>query len=198
MATRIQRATPYVWCGVIALVGVAVGIVAAPHIHHGLDGFTVAVLAMAGLAVAAACIVAVEPAWILTGGLLLSVFSGNWGNLGVPVPLDRVAIVGGLLAVAVAAWRQPRRGTDRDPHRPLADAPAHPVRRRVGGVVEHVDQPRAAVRAAGSPRCCPVPPVPRCAGGISHAPSATDPGGRIACPRRLPRTDHPLRGHPPQ
>ena len=106
MATRIQRATPYVWCGVIALVGVAVGIVAAPHMHHGFDGFTVAVVAMAGLAVAAACLVAVEPAWILTGGLLLSVFSGNWGNLGVPVPLDRVAIVGGLLAVAVAAWRQ--------------------------------------------------------------------------------------------
>ena len=105
MATRIQRATPYLWCGVIALVGAAVGIVAGPHVHHGLDTFTVAVLAVAGLAVAAACIVAVEPAWILTGGLLLSVFSGNWGNLGIPIPLDRVAIVGGLLAVAVAAWR---------------------------------------------------------------------------------------------
>ena len=103
---------------------------------------------MAGLAVAATCIVAVEPAWILTGGLLLSVFSGNWGNLGVPIPLDRVAIVGGLLAVAVAAWRQ------RDEVR-IEIRTVHwlmllldPVRRRVGGVVEHVDQPRAAVRAA--------------------------------------------------
>jgi putative inorganic carbon (hco3(-)) transporter len=106
MATRTQRATPYLWCGVIALVGAGVGIVAGPHVHHGLDTFTVAVLVAAGLAVAAACVVAVDPAWILTGGLLLSVFSGNWGNVGVPLPLDRFAIFGGLVAVAVDAWRR--------------------------------------------------------------------------------------------
>jgi putative inorganic carbon (hco3(-)) transporter len=106
MATLTQRATPYLWCGVIALVGAAVGVVAGPHVHHGLDAFTVAVLAVAALAIAAVCIVAVEPAWILTGGLLLSVFSGNWSHLGIPVPLDRVAIFGGLIAVAVDAWRR--------------------------------------------------------------------------------------------
>jgi len=79
----------------VVLAGAAIGLAAAPHVHR-LDPFAVVALAMAGTVCAAACLLVVEPVWILTIGMLLSVFSGNWGNLGVHVPLDRVAIFGGI------------------------------------------------------------------------------------------------------
>jgi putative inorganic carbon (HCO3(-)) transporter len=83
--------------GVILAAGAAIGLAAAPHIHR-LDPFAVVVLSMAGAVAAAACLVIVEPALILTAGLLLSVFSGNWGNVGIHIPLDRIAIFGGIAA----------------------------------------------------------------------------------------------------
>ena len=43
----------------------------------------------------------VEPALILTAGLLLSVFSGNWGNVGIDIPLDRIMIIGGIAATVL-------------------------------------------------------------------------------------------------
>lgn len=51
----------------------------------------------------------VEPAWPLSIGLGLSVFSGNWGYMGLHVPFDRVLIGFGLLAVAVHAGRSENR-----------------------------------------------------------------------------------------
>jgi putative inorganic carbon (hco3(-)) transporter len=60
-------------------------------------------LEIAMLAAAAVCAVVLVsragPALTLCGGLALMVFSGNWANLGVPIPLDRVAIVVGFAAV---------------------------------------------------------------------------------------------------
>ena len=67
--------------------------------------FAVVALAMAGTAVLATSLILLEPAWILTAGLMLSVFSGNWGNMHVPIPLDRVAIVCGLGSVLVRSLR---------------------------------------------------------------------------------------------
>jgi O-antigen ligase len=52
-------------------------------------------------------VVRVEPSLTLTGGLLLSVFSGNWGNIGAPVALDRVAIAAGVAGVAWRARTEP-------------------------------------------------------------------------------------------
>jgi O-antigen ligase len=58
------------------------------------------VLTVAGALVAAAYVTAAaEPAWLLTTGIVLSVFSGRWAELGVPVPLDRVALLAGVVAL---------------------------------------------------------------------------------------------------
>ena len=46
---------------------------------------------------------------ILTGAMLLSVFSGNWSNMGIPIPLDRVAVACGI-ATALVRSIQLRRG----------------------------------------------------------------------------------------
>ena len=48
-----------------------------------------------------AAAVAIEPAWILSAGMALSIFSGNWSNVHVPGPLDRVVIVTGIVTVLV-------------------------------------------------------------------------------------------------
>jgi O-antigen ligase len=39
----------------------------------------------------------VNPAWPLSAGLALTIFSGNWEHLGVPMPLDRVLLASGAL-----------------------------------------------------------------------------------------------------
>jgi putative inorganic carbon (hco3(-)) transporter len=43
---------------------------------------------------------------LLTVGLILTCFAGNWRYMGVPVPLDRIAIIGGLLLSLIAAERR--------------------------------------------------------------------------------------------
>ncbi len=59
---------------------------------------------------------AIEPAWILSVGLALSIFSGNWSYLHVPGPLDRLVIITGILTVIVRSFT-------------VADAPRIQVRR---------------------------------------------------------------------
>jgi putative inorganic carbon (hco3(-)) transporter len=68
-----------------------------------------------GLGLLAAA-VAIEPAWILSAGLALSIFSGNWSYLHVPGPLDRMVIVTGIITVLVRSLV-------------VADAPRVQVRR---------------------------------------------------------------------
>ncbi|HEY2652304.1 MAG TPA: O-antigen ligase family protein [Solirubrobacteraceae bacterium] len=97
MTARLLRLPPLLVAAVVLLAGAAIGLAAAPHVHR-LDPFAVVVLCMAGTVAAAACLITVEPAMILTAGLLLSVFSGNWGNAGIHIPLDRIAIFGGIAA----------------------------------------------------------------------------------------------------
>jgi putative inorganic carbon (HCO3(-)) transporter len=75
------------------------------HRVKSLDPFTGAVIGMAAGAGAVTCLLVVEPAVILTAGLLLSVFSGNWGNIGIPIPLDRVAMACGIGTVLVRSIR---------------------------------------------------------------------------------------------
>lgn len=49
-----------------------------------------------------------RPAWPLAAAVVLTVFSGNWALLGLPVPLDRIALViaVGLTLLAAARRRQ--------------------------------------------------------------------------------------------
>lgn len=58
----------------------------------------VLVLATAALGAAYLMVVA-DAAWILSAGLVLSVFSGQWDALDVPVALDRAVLLAGVVAV---------------------------------------------------------------------------------------------------
>lgn len=65
-----------------------------------------AVLAGVGLLVASR----LDATWMLTGALGLSIFSGHWADMGIPVPLDRLAFAAGVVLLAlrlpldVRAW----------------------------------------------------------------------------------------------
>lgn len=79
------------------------------------DGFerAVGIVALAGLAVAAA----VAPAaWTLTGALVLGVFQAHWDLMGVPVSVDRFAV---LFAIVVVLVRERQRGAGRLQTRPV-------------------------------------------------------------------------------
>ena len=76
-----------------------------------LSGFGVALLpAMAYFAVR------LDPSYIVSAGLGLSVFSGNWSSLGSPIGLDRIVIVAGI-ALAVYRRRQSGEPFPRSPIR---------------------------------------------------------------------------------
>ena len=86
---------------VAALTIGGVGGVLASHRDASLDPFVGAVVGMAAGASAAACLLVLEPALILTGALILSIFSGNWGHMGIPIPLDRVAVACGIATALI-------------------------------------------------------------------------------------------------
>lgn len=46
----------------------------------------------------------VRPSVLLSLGLVLSVFSGSWGRIGIPIPIDRLFVVGGLFSI----WCNPQ------------------------------------------------------------------------------------------
>src|SRR4051794_3845452 len=61
----------------------------------------VALVALAALGAAAYLVCVVEAAWPLSAGIALSVFSGRWSHLGVPVGLDRILIALGVAALVL-------------------------------------------------------------------------------------------------
>jgi putative inorganic carbon (HCO3(-)) transporter len=89
---------------------------AAPHLGASTKAFPLVAAGAAGALALLAAAVAIEPAWILSVGLALSIFSGNWSLLHVPGPLDRVVIITGILTVVVRSFA-------------VADAPRIQVRR---------------------------------------------------------------------
>jgi O-antigen ligase len=99
VAVAVRRASVPALLGLIILIGGAGGLVEAHR--HALDPFLGLVLGLAAASIALSALIALEPAWILTAGLLLSVFSGNWAHMSVPLPLDRVAVLGGIGAAVV-------------------------------------------------------------------------------------------------
>lgn len=104
MAARLQRIPPGAICALIVLAGAAAGVAGAHRVHR-LDPFAVIALAAAAAPVLATCLLLLEPAWILTAGVMLSVFSSNWGNMGIPIPVDRVVIVCGIGAALLRSLR---------------------------------------------------------------------------------------------
>jgi putative inorganic carbon (HCO3(-)) transporter len=71
------------------------------------------VVLVAAAALAGWFILRADPAWTLSASLALSVFSGRWVYMGVPLPLDRVLLVSGaavlLLRIGAAKNRPPLR-----------------------------------------------------------------------------------------
>lgn len=67
-------------------------------------------LGFAALIAAGGIVVAlrVDPAWVVSVGIGLSVFSGNWGELGLPFGIDRLVIVGGI-GLALLRWHRRER-----------------------------------------------------------------------------------------
>jgi O-antigen ligase len=105
MAVSRERTTgiTLLFAASVALGGV--GGLLLSHRVESLDPFTGAVIGMAAGAGAITCLLVVEPAVILTAALLLSVFSGHWGDIGIPIPLDRVAMACGIGSVLVRSLR---------------------------------------------------------------------------------------------
>ena len=100
MTERPARSWPlWLLVAVAAVAAVAVGWAVGPHLGTQTKLFPMAALGLAGVTALAVGVTMLEPAWILSAGLALSIFSGNWANLHVPGPLDRVVVVVGIAAV---------------------------------------------------------------------------------------------------
>jgi putative inorganic carbon (hco3(-)) transporter len=113
---RTLRAAAWFSLPAAAVLAVLAAEAAAPHMGTSTKAFPLLAAGAAGGIGLLAAAVAVDPAWILSGGLALSIFSGNWSYLHVPGPLDRVVIITGILAVIVRSFV-------------VADAPRIQVRR---------------------------------------------------------------------
>lgn len=84
-----------------AVAAIAAAWVAAPHVGTSGRAFPILVGGLAGVVALIAAAVALEPAWLLSIGLALSMFSGNWSYLHIPGPLDRVVVFTGVIALLV-------------------------------------------------------------------------------------------------
>ena len=116
-ARRARRAAG--WLVLPPLAAAAAVLVAgalSSHLGSGTKPFTMLAFGGAGLVAVIAAAAAVDAAWILSIGLALSIFSGNWSYIHVPIPLDRVVICFGIATVLVRSAI-------------VRDAPRVPVRR---------------------------------------------------------------------
>ena len=82
----------------------AVVAVEAASAPTAIDGYerAVAIVVVTGFGLAAAI---APPSWTLSGALVLTIFSGHWTLLGVPVGVDRVVLGVGIASVLAREWR---------------------------------------------------------------------------------------------
>jgi putative inorganic carbon (HCO3(-)) transporter len=114
--SRARRSAAWLVLPAAAAAAVVVAGAVAGHLGSGTKPFTLLAAGSAGFVALIAAAVAVDVAWILSIGVALSIFSGNWSYIHIPVPLDRVVIFTGIATVLVRSWVAP-------------DAPRVPVRR---------------------------------------------------------------------
>jgi putative inorganic carbon (hco3(-)) transporter len=69
-----------------------------------IHAFTVAGGLIVGAAALALAVVA-RPAWTISIGLALALFSSHWSNMGIPLPLDRGVLGAGIVTTLVREWR---------------------------------------------------------------------------------------------
>lgn len=101
ISRRSVSAWPAVLAALLACAGL--GIALASALQGGNRTIYVVAVALVLAPFAVALAVWLEPSVAMTIGLMLSMFSGNWEHLGVPVPPDRVMLLIGLLGIAVRA-----------------------------------------------------------------------------------------------
>jgi putative inorganic carbon (HCO3(-)) transporter len=83
----------------LTTVAIAAASVAAPHLSADSRAFEIVALGAAGVLALFVAAIALPPAWLLSIGLGLSIFSGNWKYMHIPVPLDRAVTIIGIAAV---------------------------------------------------------------------------------------------------
>jgi len=114
-----------------AVVRIGLAVVAVSLIVYALTGAASVPLAAAvlvGFAGAAYLATFTSPAWLVSLGLALTVFSGNSDELGFPIGPDRVLIAGGLAALVL---RTPGAATS---ERTIVWRPLHAVLAAVAGI----------------------------------------------------------------
>ena len=107
--SRIRRPTAWVTGG--AALAMLLGGAAYAATHAAADPVKAA--SVAGIAVVVACAILVapviEPAAAICAGLFMSIFSGQWSQLGIPLGLDRPLLLYGLFACALRLLPDARR-----------------------------------------------------------------------------------------
>ena len=99
--SRVRRAGAWLILPVAAAAAVAAAGTLGAHLGSGTKSFTLLAAGAAGVVALIAAAVTVDVAWILSIGVALSIFSGNWSYMHIPVPLDRVVIFTGLATVLI-------------------------------------------------------------------------------------------------
>jgi O-antigen/teichoic acid export membrane protein/O-antigen ligase len=102
---RALRARAVVRRAVLIGVPAVVVAVPVPAVATGLIGDRSIELALGLLVIGGVAFLAwqTDPAWTLSAGLVCSVFSTHWDDLGIPLSVDRLLVVGGALAVLLRA-----------------------------------------------------------------------------------------------
>jgi hypothetical protein len=72
------------------------------------DSVAIEAAGLIAAAIIGLALLATDPAWPLGGAVALSVFSGHWGDVGLPVPLDRLLFLVGVVSLALRLPLDPR------------------------------------------------------------------------------------------
>ena len=92
----------------VALAGVGLLIALVGAVQGASDAAYDAAIAVVLVPVFVALVVLVEPSITVTAGLGLSMFSGNWDQLGIPIAADRALLFAGVLGIALRAVDDPQ------------------------------------------------------------------------------------------
>ncbi|MDX6674731.1 MAG: putative inorganic carbon ((-)) transporter [Solirubrobacteraceae bacterium] len=91
---------------VLAGLGLLIGLIGG--VQASGDAVYDAAIAVILIPVFVTMVVAVEPSISVTAGLGLSIFSGRWDQLGIPIAADRALLLAGVLGIALRGVNDPR------------------------------------------------------------------------------------------
>jgi putative inorganic carbon (HCO3(-)) transporter len=91
----------------LTAIAVLAAAAAAPRLGSGSRAFELLAFGLAGVMTLVVAAVALSPAWLLSIGLALSIFSGNWKYMHVPGPLDRLVVAVAIAAIILRSFFDP-------------------------------------------------------------------------------------------